>query len=308
MIAWFCALLAACGGCRRANWHGDAQLHYPVRITCTTGMVADMLRTIGGPHVEIEALMGPGVDPHLYKPTPGDVRKLTAADVVFYSGLHLEGRLAALLEQLARWKPALAVTEGIERDAPQRLRSMPDAPDVHDPHVWFDVELWSQCASYAAEQLARLDPPHRADYEQRGARYVKQLHDLHAECRRRLAEVPRQRRVLVTAHDAFGYFGAAYDVEVFGLQGMSTVAEADLGAVNQLIEMLAVRQIKAVFVESSVPAKNIRALVEGCAARGHTVKIGGELFSDALGLAETPEGTYTGMVEANLNTIVEALK
>jgi manganese/zinc/iron transport system substrate-binding protein len=271
-------------------------------------MVADMLKNIGGPHVTVQSMMGPGVDPHLYKASPGDVRMLTSADMIFYSGLHLEGRMAELLEKIDRWKPACAVTEAVKRSDPQALRHMPGAEGVYDPHVWFDVALWARCAEYAAERLAAADPPRAADYRRNAQDYVAKLAALHEECKRRLAEIPRQRRVLVTAHDAFGYFGAAYDVEVYGLQGMSTVAEADLGGVNEIVDVLVMHRIKAVFVESSVPVKNIRALVEGCAARGHRVAIGGELFSDAMGPEGTREGTYLGMVEHNLNTIVEALK
>lgn len=295
-------------GCRRAESHARPVLRYPVRVVCTTGMVADMLKNIGGEHVVVQSMMGPGVDPHLYKASPGDVRMLTSADVVFYGGLHLEGRLAELLEKLDRWKPAYAVTEGVKHSDPKVLRHMPGTENVYDPHVWFNVALWARCAEYAAEKLIALDPLRADDYRRNAENYVAKLRALDEQCRKRLAEVPKQRRVLVTAHDAFGYFGDAYDVEVYGLQGISTVAEADLGGVNEIIDVLVTRRIKAVFVESSVPIKNIRALVEGCAARGHRVVIGGELYSDAMGPEGTHEGTYIGMVEHNLNTIVEALK
>lgn len=267
-----------------------------------------MITSLAGRHAVVENLMGSGVDPHLYKPTPGDVRKLTSADAVFYSGLHLEGRLAELLESLARWKPSYAVTEGVQRDEPERLLAMPGAERVFDPHVWFDVALWARCAADASQRLIELDPAHAADYQRNAEDYVRRLKALHEEVGRQLATIPAERRVLVTAHDAFQYFGRAYGIEVRGLQGISTSAEADLGGVNQLIDLLVARQIKAVFVESSVPAKNIRALVEGTGARGHAIRIGGELFSDALGSPGTPEGTYVGMVEHNVRTIVEALR
>ena len=306
--SWGIALVAALAGCRRADRSWDHAPHNPVRVVCTTGMVADMLRNLGGSHVAVRALMGPGVDPHLYKATPRDVRALTSADVVFYNGLHLEGRLAELLEKLHRWKPAYAVTDGLLQARDPRLRHLPGAQGVYDPHVWFDVSLWADCARWATEKLVALDPAHAPDYRRNAERYLAALVALDQECRRRLAEIPEGRRVLVTAHDAFGYFGAAYGVEVHGLQGISTLAEADLGSVNELIEMLAARRIKAVFVESSVPVKNIRALVEGCAARGHRVAVGGELYSDALGPEGSDAGTYVGMVRHNLDTIVEALK
>ncbi|NQT37936.1 MAG: zinc ABC transporter substrate-binding protein [Planctomycetes bacterium] len=300
-------LLATLFGCRPVGTRRDVEPRYPLRVVCTTGHVADMLAHIGGEHVRVESLMGPGVDPHLYKITPAATRKLRDADVVFYSGLHLEGRLAGLLEKLGQRKHVFAVSDGLVRDHSPLLRTG-DSGGAHDPHIWFDVALWGQCVDHAKEQLAAVDPDHAADYRRNAAEYRARLNVLHRECREQLASIPKTRRVLVTAHDAFGYFGDAYDVEVRGLQGISTSDEADLGSVNALVDMLAERQVKAVFVESSVPAKNIRALVEGCAARGHAVVIGGELYSDALGPPGTEEETYEGTVRFNLRTIVEALK
>jgi len=316
-----------------------------MHVVCTTGIVADLVRNVGGDHIRVSTLMGPGVDPHLYKPTPGDVRRLTAADAVFYNGLHLEGRLADLLGRLDRWKPSTAVTQGLldesssaghgghAQNSPPtdiaaesvgtrgaavaqsgstdgsigRSRLM-ESGGVHDPHVWMDVSLWADCALTVAEALARLDPERAGEYRQNAAAYRASLLELHDRCRQMLAEIPARRRVLVTAHDAFAYFGAAYDVEVRALQGVSTAAEADLGNVNQIIDLLAERGIKAVFVESSVPVKNIRALIEGCAARGHRVVIGGELLSDSLGPPGSRGETYRGMIEYNVETIVHALK
>lgn len=309
-IAW---VVAAVGGvmllgCRGADSSRPAVRHYPLGVVCTTGYVADLLRQVGGTHVQVEALMSPGVDPHLYKVTPRDVRKLSGADAVFYNGLHLEGRLADLLEKLARQKPVFAVTAARVAQRDPRLRRMPGTKDVYDPHVWFDAGLWAQCALDVAEQLAALDPQHAGDFRASAAAYAAQLRALDAECRRRLAEIPAPRRVLVTAHDAFGYFGAAYGVEVRGLQGISTADEAALAAVNQLVDLLVERRVKAVFVESSVPPKNVQALVEACAACGHRLAVGGELYSDALGPQGTPEATYVGAMRYNLTTIVAALK
>jgi len=309
-MVWIAA--AAClillPGCEPAGSSGTFGRHYPLRVVCTTGYVADLLREVGGAHVEVEAMMGPGVDPHLYKATPRDVRKLNRADVVFYNGLHLEGRLVGLLEKLARFKPVFAVTEGrIEQQDP-RLRKTAGSADVYDPHVWFDVGLWAQCALDTAEQLAELVPEHADDFRANAEAYAEQLNQLDAQCRSRLGVIPAEQRVLVTAHDAFGYFGAAYDVEVRGLQGLNTADEASLAAINQLVDLLVRRQVKAVFVESSVPPKNVQALVEACAARGHRLAIGGELYSDALGPPDTPQATYVGVVRHNLETIVAALK
>ncbi len=281
-----------------------------MHVVCTTGQVADILTNAGGEHIVVESLMGTGVDPHLYKATPGDVRKLNAADVVFYSGLHLEGRLASLLQKLGRRKPVCAVTEGVHQHENRLLRRVPGSEDHYDPHVWFDVSLWAKCVDYAAARLMSLDPDHADQYRTNADAYMAELAALHEWCQQRLAEIPKQQRVMVTAHDAFGYFGDAYDVEVHGLQGISTADEADLATANRLVEMLVERKIKAVFVESSVPPKNIRSLVEACANRGHEVTSGSELelFSDAMGPEGTPEGTYVGMVEHNVRTIVEALK
>jgi manganese/zinc/iron transport system substrate-binding protein len=252
--------------------------------------------------------MGPGVDPHLYKATPGDIRRLKQADAIFYSGLHLEGRLAGVLEKLSEKKPAVAVTDGVRKNHPERLRTARQFAESYDPHVWFDVGLWADCAQYAAEQLIKLDPRHAADYRANAGRYVSELRALDGWCRQRILEIPKTQRVLVTAHDAFGYFGIAYGIEVHGLQGISTADEADLGALNDLVRLLVSRRIKAVFIESSVPRKSITSLIEGCDAAGHKVIIGGELYSDAMGQAGTVEGTYVGMIRYNVNETVSALK
>lgn len=310
-IGRFAALALAClsiSGCGPGGAPSDGRPSSRIRLVGTTGQVTDMLRNVGGEHVVVEGLMGSGVDPHLYRATPADVRRLNAADVILYNGLHLEGRLADLLERLARRKPVFAVTEGLRRQHSRLLRKVPGATDQYDPHVWFDLSLWARCVDYAAEKLIASDPDHAEDYRRNADAYVARLKDLHELCKQQLAAIPRQRRVLVTAHDAFGYFGDAYDVEVHGLQGISTLDEADLSEANQMVEMLVSRRIKAVFVESSVPAKNVRALVEACASRGHRVVIGGELFSDAMGPEGTPQGTFVGMVRHNLKTIVEALQ
>ncbi len=312
-----CRLTAALAGCLWLSGCGppgsgpDARPGYPLSVVCTTGQVGDMLDNIGGCHVRVESLMGSGVDPHLYKAVPGDVRKLKSADVVFYSGLHLEGRLADLLEKLARRKPVYAITEQIEQaheEGNRLLREVPGSASHYDPHVWFDVSLWSRCVDHAAQKLIALDPDHAEDYRRNADQYMAQLAKLHESCKKELSKIPKDQRIMVTAHDAFGYFGDAYHVEVRGLQGISTADEADLASANALVEMLVTRKIKAVFVESSVPPKNIRSLIEACAARGHKVIVGGELFSDAMGREGTSEGTYIGMVEHNVKTIVEALK
>jgi manganese/zinc/iron transport system substrate-binding protein len=276
---------------------------YPIRIVCTTGMVADLVRNIGGEHVAVMQMMGDGVDPHLYKASPGDVSQLSQADAIFYSGLHLEGKMTDIFERMARKKPTIAVTDAI----PQSQRIGNDG-NSFDPHVWFDVSLWSEAAGVVRDRLKEFDPPHAETYQARADSYLSELAVLHDDTKAKLQTIPKERRVLVTAHDAFRYFGRAYDLEVMGIQGISTESEAGLKDVNDLVAFLVERKIKAVFVESSVPDKNVRALLEGCRARGHDIAIGGELYSDAMGKPGTPAGTYTGMVRHNVDTIVKALK
>ena len=276
---------------------------HPIKIVCTTGMVADLARNVGGKHVEVKALMGAGVDPHLYKASPGDLSLMSNADVVFYSGWHLEGKMTEVFVNLAREKPAVAVAEkGIPHD--QILES----DGAHDPHVWFDVSLWSLAAGAARDALIEFDPPNATDYKANTAAYQKRLAKLHEEATKTIATIPKEQRVMVTAHDAFRYFGRAYDIEVRGIQGISTESEAGVKQINDLVTFLTKRKIKAVFVETSVSDQNIRSLIEGAGAGGHKVEIGGELYSDAMGKEGTEDGTYEGMVRHNVNTIVKALK
>ena len=277
--------------------------NYPIKVVCTTGMVADLVRNIGGDKVQITQIMGEGVDPHLYKASPGDVNLLSGADAIFYSGLHLEGKMADVFVRMARKKPTFAVTEHI-----QESQILDNPEGAFDPHLWFDVSIWREAAGVVRDALKAFDPKHADDYQARADAYQAELATLHDYAKSQLATVPKDRRVLVTAHDAFRYFGRAYDVEVKGIQGISTESEAGVKEVNALVDFLVKGKIKAVFVESSVSDKNIRALLEGCKAKGHSVVIGGELFSDAMGKEGTPEGTYVGMVRHNVDTIVRALR
>jgi manganese/zinc/iron transport system substrate-binding protein len=302
------ALVASGGGCDSgpkagvrevATFSGDG----PIEVVSTTGMVAEVVERVGGERVRVSALMGAGVDPHLYKPSPGDISALSKADAIFFSGLHLEGKMGDVLERLGRSKPAVAVAEGIE---PDRLIDL-EGGQV-DPHVWFDVALWSETIEVVREAMTIFDPSSADAYARNAEAYRLELADLDEEVRSRIAEIPEHRRVLVTAHDAFGYFGRAYDVEVRGIQGISTESEAGVREINELVDELVDRRIPAVFVESSVSDRNVRALVEGCEARGHRMRIGGQLYSDAMGAAGTPEGTYPGMVRHNVGTIAEALR
>lgn len=303
------ALLLALGlsACDRKPASAPTGSAPPLRVVCTTGMIADAARAIGGDHAQVVALMGEGVDPHLYKPTPGDIRELSDAQVIFYNGLLLEGRMVDVLVKMAAppKRFTVAVTEHIDHG---RLREPEDFGGHADPHVWFDVSLWARAAERIRDAYIEADPAHRDAYTANAASYLDQLAELHAWCHAQIATIPKDRRVLITAHDAFGYFGAAYDIEVLAIQGVSTDSEASVKQINQLVDTIVSRKINAVFIESSVSPKTIEALVEGCRGRGHTVKIGGELFSDAMGAAGTPEGTYVGMVRHNVQTIVSALK
>jgi manganese/zinc/iron transport system substrate-binding protein len=274
-------------------------------IVTTTGMIQDAVENIAGDAVEVVALMGPGVDPHLYKATHGDLERLTTADIVFYNGLHLEGKMGDVLEKLGRSKPVVAVTSDIPDSL---LRAVPGFQGTHDPHIWFDVDLWKHAVRAVAASLQEHDSIHAEKYRHNSERYLARLDSLHQAIKQKVLEVPEPQRVLITAHDAFGYFGDAYDVEVKGLQGISTVSEFGLKDVTDMVTFINGRKIKAIFVETSVSQRSIEAVVEGCRQRGWNVKIGGSLYSDAMGASGTPEGTYIGMVSANVKTIVESLK
>ena len=292
-------LLAGCGDDTTADNH-DGRLN----VVTTTGQVGDIARNVGGDRVTVTTLMGPGIDPHLYKASAGDVERLRRADVIFYNGLHLEAKMGEVLERLGSRQPTVAVAEAIpEAD----LIAPPEFKGAHDPHVWFDARLWRHAVTATRAKLSELDPEHADGYRARADAYLQQLDDLHAYARAQFATVPRQQRVLVTAHDAFNYFGRAYDLEVRGLQGISTATEAGTGDVQDLAADIAARRIPALFVESSVSPRAIEAVRAAVRARGWNVEIGGEIFSDALGDAGTPTGTYLGMFRHNVDTITAAL-
>ncbi|WP_249281228.1 zinc ABC transporter substrate-binding protein [Paenibacillus sp. 7516] len=277
-----------------------------MQVTATTGMIADVAREIGGAYVDVTGLMGPGVDPHLYKASQGDIRKLEQAEVIFYNGLHLEGKMTDILEKMSKSKTVTAVTDGIPVD---ELHSGKETGGTeYDPHVWFDVSHWMHAAEAVRDTLVEADPDHAEAYQAQAEAYLAKLEELDNEVRTKIQEIPEASRVLVTAHDAFGYFGEAYGMKVMGLQGISTAAEYGAKDVSELRDYLVDNNIKAVFVESSVPAKAMEAIIAGAAEKGHTVSIGGELFSDAMGAEGTEEGTYIGMIRHNTETIVEALK
>jgi manganese/zinc/iron transport system substrate-binding protein len=296
-------LLAACGTTAQPQVDISQRL---INITATVGMIADIARNVGGDRVQVTALMGPGVDPHLYKPSYSDVRRLEEADIIFYGGLDLEGRMTDLFEKIERnGKPTVAVSEDIPDS---RLRKPIEFEGKYDPHIWFDVTLWEYAVQTITEHLTELDPSSADYYQANTDAYLAQLDELNQYVHTQIDSIPPQSRVLITAHDAFGYFGDQYGMEVRGLQGTSTATEAGAGDVQALAAFIAERQIKAIFVESSVPQATVEAVQAAVQARGWDVKIGGELFSDAMGQDGSPEGTYIGMVKHNVDIIVSALK
>jgi len=290
-------VLTGCGSAPVAPADGRLQ------VVATIGQVADVARVVGGEHVTVTGLMGPGVDPHLYAASEGDVGRLQEADIIFYNGLFLEAQMAEVLEQLGTRKTVVAVAEAID---PARLLPWAEYADQYDPHVWFDVTLWMEVVDAVRDAYIAADPDNADAYRANADAYRADLEDLHAYALAQAATIPAEQRVLVTAHDAFHYFGRAYGFEVRGLQGISTASEAGANDVSQLADFIVTRQLPAIFVESSVPVRTVEALQAAVAAQGFEVAIGGELFSDALGDAESGGDTYIGMVRHNIDTIVTA--
>ena len=274
-----------------------------LKIVTTTGMIADGIKNIVGDKAEVIALMGAGVDPHLYKATQGDIQKLASADIIIYNGLHLEGKMADVFHKLAKKKTVIAVSDGIE---PTELRKL--TANTYDPHIWFSVLHWKEAMFFAAEEIEKKDALNANYYKSNSEKYLKSLEELEVWVQKEIATIPVNQKIMITAHDAFGYFGDAYHVKVKGLQGISTVTEFGLKDITDLVSYIVENKVKAVFVESSVPTRAIDAVVEGCAAKNHQIQIGGTLFSDAMGADGTEEGTYIGMVKSNVNKIVKGLK
>lgn len=275
-----------------------------INVVTTIGQIADAAAIVGGEHVHVTGLMGAGVDPHLYVASEGDVTILQDAEIIFYNGLYLEAQMNQILEQISEYKTVVALAESIP--LAERLAS-PVYDDEYDPHVWFDVQLWQYVVAAVRDAYIEFDPQNAADYQANAAAYLAELNALDAYVRQQAARVPAEQRVLITAHDAFNYFGRAYEFRVLGLQGISTQSEASTADVQELTAFIVQNQVPAIFIESSVPVRNVEALQEAVAARGFDVSIGGQLFSDAMGNPGTPQGTYLGMVRHNIDTIVSAL-
>ncbi len=294
-------------GCRRAD---EAPQFYrspdqsQIQVVTTTNIIADIARNIGGREVQVVSLMGAGVDPHLYKAREGDIRRMSEADIIFYNGLHLEGKMVDILKGMTRFALTVPVAEAI----PDSLLIYPEQFEGNpDPHVWFDIKMWEYAVIQIAQTLQAYDTLNASYYHKNLTRYLAALDTLNSYIHRRVQELPVQRRIIITAHDAFNYFGRAYGFTIYGLQGISTASEAGAKDVRRLATVIVQHQIPAIFVETSVSPRNIEALKEAVHARGFMVRIGGYLYSDSLGEPGTPEGTYIGMVKHNIDTIVESL-
>ena len=299
LVGFLCSsfLFTACSG---DNAESDEK-----NVVATTGQIADAVNAIVGDEITVYALMGPGVDPHLYKASQSDVKKLEKADMIFYNGLHLEGQLDDIFAQMSKDKTVVAAAEILDKN---KLLADEENSDLFDPHVWFDISLWSEVVDGIGDALVKEYPEHKELFEKNEAEYLAKLAELQKYVKERVNELSSAKRHLVTAHDAFNYFGSSLGFTVSGLQGLSTESEYGVKDVENMVEYLVKNKIKAIFVESSVSDKAMKAVIEGAQQKNHPVKIGGELFSDAMGAEGTEEGTYIGMYKHNVDTIVDALK
>ena len=304
IIAFLSISLLFFTACEQTNDKKDAGKLY---IVTTTQMIADAVRNIAGDEAEVISLMGPGVDPHYYKATQGDLEKLTKADIIFYNGLHLEGKMQDVFEKFSKQRMVVAVSKDIAENE-LIVTSDQGQETIHDPHIWHSVNLWKNVVPVITESLVSKDSENASSYEENGSVFIEKLKNLDETTSAAISQIPKQQRLLITSHDAFNYFGKTYDIEVKGLQGISTVSEIGIKDITQMVDVIIKRKVKAVFVESSVNERNLRAVIEGCQKKNWEVQIGGTLFSDAMGADETPEGTYIGMIKYNTNAIVNALK
>lgn len=289
-------------GCSNKNTNDNGKYN----VVTTTTLIADIVKSIGGEFLNIKSLMGPGVDPHLYKASAGDVKLMQNANMVIHNGLHLEGKMGDVFENIEDSnKLIFAVSDNIDES---KFVDFVTNPGNYDPHIWFDVELWKEAAIRVTEGIKSLDSEHVEEYDKNLQSYLKELDELDKYIKKRVEELPEEKRILVTAHDAFNYFGKAYGFDVRGLQGISTASEAGTLDVRKLADFIVEKEVKAIFVESSVPRKSIEALQEAVKAQGFNVEIGGELYSDSTGDTGTDAETYIGTFKANIDLIVDSLK
>ena len=290
------------GACSKESETSNTPHSDRIQIVTTISQIGEPIEVIGGDRVEVESLMGPGVDPHLYKATQGDINKLQSADIILYSGLHLEGNMGEVFAKMSENKTTVGLGESLDKG-----KLLSDEDGAIDPHIWFDVDLWKEALGAAVEELKKLSPDDADYFEENKQKYFSQLDDLKKEAVEKMSSIPQEQRVLVTAHDAFGYFGRMYDIEVIGLQGLSTEDEVGLSDIGSTVKLLIEKQVPAVFVESSINKSSIQAVIDGASKEGLEVTLGGELYSDAMGTKGTEEGTYLGMYRHNVNTIYHAL-
>ncbi|WP_378187085.1 metal ABC transporter solute-binding protein, Zn/Mn family [Aquimarina sp. W85] len=294
--------LTILNSCKKKPNTSDGKL----QVVTTTSMITDLVTQIGGDAIQVQGIMGSGVDPHLYKASEGDVSKLVEADVIFYNGLHLEGKLVEVFEKMERRNnKTIAVGEALDK---KELIGSEYFASNYDPHIWFSVQNWIKAAGFVTKKLKVLDPKNETVFETNSKIYLSKLQALEKHILTKITTLPVEQRILVTAHDAFSYFGKAYEFEVVGLQGLSTATEAGVQDVQNIAQFIINKKVKAIFVESSVPKRTIEALQAAVRSKGSEVNIGGTLFSDALGTPDTDEGTYIGMFKYNINTIIEALQ
>ncbi|MDE0299471.1 MAG: zinc ABC transporter substrate-binding protein [Candidatus Poribacteria bacterium] len=303
-------LLMVASGCQKDNSEDTANAspatEKKLRVVATISMITDILENIGRDRIDVTGIVGEGVDPHLYKPTAGDVERLKDAEIIFYNGLNLEAKIiGAALDKMAYKTKAVAVTDGTLRS---HLRTSSEFPGGYDPHVWHDVSLWMKAVERVRDTLAQAAPNNAEYYRTNAKNYLAALKTLHDDLQNLAAQVPDQRRILVTTHDAFGYLGRAYGLEVRGLQGLNTETEAGVADVRELAAFIIEHRIPAMFVETSAPSQGIEAVQAAVRAKGFEIEIGGSLFADAMGTPGTPEGTYIGSMHHNMNTIVNALR
>jgi manganese/zinc/iron transport system substrate-binding protein len=304
-VAGLVLVAAALAGCAAPPASSAPVEDRPVRVTTTTNFITDAVQRIGGDRVDVTGLMGPGVDPHLFRASARDVQTLREADLILYGGLELEGRMGELFGELAERQPTVAITRDIPRA--ELLTPAPGAKTEYDPHIWFDVGLWERTSTTIAAALTERDPAHGAVYQRNLAAYLAELDALDRDVHALLDAVPPAQRLLVTSHDAFEYFGRRYGLQVAGIQGISTAAEATTADVERVAQLIADHRVPTVFVETSVPRQTIDALIAAVAQRGQTVQVGGQLYTDAAGEPGTPEGTYTGMLRANAERVAAGL-
>jgi manganese/zinc/iron transport system substrate-binding protein len=305
-ILWMIGMTFLLGACNNESENNVKTGNEPdsdrIQIVTTISQIGEPIEVIGGDRVDVESLMGPGVDPHLYKATQGDINTLQNADIILYNGLHLEGNMGEVFANMSGSKTIVGLGESLDKE-----KFLMDEEGAIDPHIWFDVELWKEALDVAVEELKQFSPEDADYFEENKQTYFSKLDELKKEAVEKISSIPEEQRVLVTAHDAFGYFGRMNDIEVIGLQGLSTEDEVGLSDIGSTVQLLIEKQVPAVFIESSINQSSIRAVIDGASKEGLKVTLGGELFSDAMGAKGTEEGTYLGMYHHNVNTIYKAL-